>query len=164
VDALSYEFRLSDREFERAWLAEYFRRPGLARLRVLLGPAIAIFGINLIRGASDRVGVAIGVVAILLGVWHVARPFVIVRAAVRHRRKTGAAERTMRVRVGEEGIAISDGVKETRLPWDQVTGAGRASEYVWFEVRRSARATIPLGAIGDVAALEQAFRARGKWR
>lgn len=161
---MTFEFQLSDREFSRAWLAEYFRRPGLNRLRVVVGPAIAIFGIQLFRSAHDTGGRFIAGVAIVLGLWHMVRPLAIVAMMLHQRRKTGAAQAPMRLTVDELGIEVSDGKKETRLRWADVTGAGRGSEYVWFEIRGASRGTIPLRAVPDESALVEAFRSRGKWR
>lgn len=161
---MTYEFVLTDDEFRRAWLAEYFRRPGAAALRVVVGIVFVGLGIQMAQGAPEAVGRAIGVAAIVLGMWHLARPFLMVRAVLRQRRDSGAASRRMRVRVADGGVAISDGQKETELGWDAITAAGRGKGYVWFEVRGSARGTIPLRAVGDEAALVEAFRAHGKWR
>ena len=161
---MTYEFELRDDEFRRAWLAEYFRRPGAAALRVVIGIVFIGLGIHMAQGAPEMVGRAIGTAAIVLGMWHLARPFLMVRAILRQRRESGAAARRMRVRVGEAGISVSDGQKESELAWDTITAAGRGNGYVWFEVRGSARGTIPLRAVGDEAALIEAFRTRGKWR
>lgn len=162
---LSFEFQLSDREFSRAWLTEYFRRPGLGLFRAVAGPTILVFGFQIARDAHDTFGRAIGVLAMALGLWHVVRPFVLVRAHVKKRRESGAAQATMRVRVDESGVRVGDGNKETRLGWDAITAAGKSADYVWFEIRRSARGTIPLRAVGErEAELIEAFRARGKWR
>lgn len=160
---MKYEFQLSDQEFSRAWLAEFFRRPGLGLFRVLAGPVFVAVGVQMVRG-DELFARGIGVAAILLGVWHVLRPFVLVRAMVGQRRKTGAAESTIRLDVGENGIVVSDGAKETRLGWDAITGAGRGRDYVWFEIRKAARGTIPLRAVDDEQALIETFRSRGKWR
>ena len=70
----------------------------------------------------------------------------------------------MRVRVDDSGVHVSDGAKETQLGWDAITAAGRGNGYVWFEVRGSARGTIPTRVIGDEPALVEVFRARGAWR
>ncbi|MDQ3035105.1 MAG: hypothetical protein M3Y87_22050 [Myxococcota bacterium] len=160
---MTFEFQLSDRDFRQAWLAEYFRRPGLGLFRVIAGPAFIVVGLQMLRG-DDPMGRGIGIAAILLGVWHLVRPFVLVRAMVRRRRASGAADARMRVSVDGSGIAVSDGKKETRLGWDAITGAGRGRDYFWFEIRKSARGTIPLRAVGDEAALTELFQSRGKWR
>lgn len=161
---MTYEFELTDDEFRRAWLAEYFRRPGAAVLRIVVGIVFAGMGIQMAAGAPEATGRVIGVAAVALGLWHLARPFVMVRAILRHRRESGAAARRMRVAVGDAGITVDDGRTETALGWDSITAAGRGKDYVWFEVRGSARGTIPLRAVGDEGALVEAFRTHGKWR
>ena len=160
---MTFEFQLSDREFRQAWLAEYFRRPGLGLFRVIAGPAFVAIGLSMLRG-EELFARGIGVAAIVLGVWHVVKPFVLASAMVRQRRASGASDARMRVRVDDGGITVSDGKKATRLAWDTITGAGRGRDYVWFEIRRSARGTIPLRAVRDEAALIELFRARQKWR
>jgi hypothetical protein len=161
--AVTFEFHLDDTEFSQAWLAEYFRRPGLGLLRVLAGPAFILIGLEMMRG-PEAMGRGIGVAAIVLGVWHLLRPFVLVRSLVRRRRASGASGARMRVTVEDAGIRVSDGSKETRFPWDSITAAGRGRDYVWFEIRRSARGTIPLRVVKDEAKLIESFRSRGKWR
>lgn len=160
---MTFEFQLDDREFKEAWLAEYFRRPGLGLLRLLAGPAFILIGFEMTRG-PEVMGRGIGVAAIVLGVWHLVRPFVLVRALVRRRRASGASSARMRVAVEETGIRVSDGSKETRFSWDAITAAGRGRNYVWFEIRRSTRGTIPLRVLNDEATLIESFRSRGKWR
>lgn len=160
---MNFEFQLSDQEFRQAWLAEYFRRPGLGLFRVIAGPAFVAIGVSMARG-DDLFGRGIGVAAIVLGVWHVVKPFVLASAMVRKRRAIGAADAKMRVRVDGSGIRVSDGKRETQLAWDAITAAGRGRDYVWFEIRRSARGTIPLRAIADEAALVELFRTHEKWR
>ncbi len=161
---MTFEFQLSDREFRRAWLTEYFRRPGVGALRVLLGPAVVIVGIQLARTATITSSRVVAAVAIAFGAWHIVRPLAIVWMLVRRRRASGASDATMQVTIDALGVAVSDGKNETKLRWDAVTAAGRGHDYVWFEIRGSSRATIPLRAVSDEAALTEAFRSRSKWR
>lgn len=162
---MTFEFQLSDREFARAWIAEYFRRSGIGRLRVIAGPAMVFIGWRMYAGAHEGVGRGIAIAAILFGLWHVARPWVLAWMLVRRRRRSGAAGRAMRVTVDPGlGITVGDGGgRETRFGWDQVTRAGRGSDYVWFELARGVRGTIPSRAIPDEAALVEVFRSRSKW-
>ncbi len=160
---VTFDFQLNDSEFSRAWLTEYFRRPGLGLLRVLAGPLFVFIGLEMTRGPAGM-GRGVGVAAIVLGIWHVLRPFVLVRALVRRRRASGATSAQMRVAIEDAGIRVSDGNKETRFPWDAITAAGRGKDYVWFEIRRSVRGTIPLRVVKDEARLIEWFQSRGKWR
>lgn len=160
-----YEFQLSDREFARAWIAEYYRRPGLARLRVIAGPAIVLLGARMHAHAADASGRAIALAAIAFGIWQIVRPWVIAWALVRRRRKSGVASRSMRVCVDPGfGITVGDGEKEGRFGWDRVIAAGKGAGYVWFELATGSRGTIPSRAIPNEAALVEVLRSRSKWR
>ena len=161
---LSSEFRLSDAEFRRAWLTEYLRRPGFARLRLFLGPAIALFGARALGAAHDGEGRLVGMLAVAFGVWQVARPWLLVSSMLRRRRQLGSAEQPLVVTLDDAGIAVFDGTRDTRLPWKAVTAAGRGRDYVWFEVRGATRATIPLRAVKDEAGLVDALRTRTAWQ
>ncbi|AKF04618.1 hypothetical protein [Sandaracinus amylolyticus] len=159
-----YEFELTDEEFRRAWLAEYFRRPALPILRGLAGLVLIGLGIQTSQGATELTARGIGMAAIVLGMWQLLRPFLLVRALLRARRDKGAASQRMRVRIDESGVGVSDGAKETQLDWGAITAAGRGKGYVWFEVRGSARGTIPTRVIDDDAALVEVFTRHGTWR
>jgi hypothetical protein len=159
---VEYEFELSDAEFRRAWLAEYFRRSALARLRAVAGPLIALVGAHWVRAGDHGLRV-FGGLAILFGLWHIAKPFLVAEAWVRRRRMRGAASATIRVRIDGEGIRVSDGAKETRYGWNRVRAAGRGRDYVWFEVAGGARATIPLRAVPDEPALVAVLRRHTRW-
>jgi hypothetical protein len=114
---------------------------------------------------SAEVGTrAIGVLMVGFGLWQVLRPLLLVALRIRERRARGAATTTIRIRIDDRGIAVSDGTRESVYGWERVTGAGRGQDYVWFEVGGAARGTIPLRVVEDEAALVAIFRRRGKWR
>ena len=152
------EFELTDAEFRQSWLAEYYRRPGFRSFRILLGPVVATIGAMMLRDAHQTSGRAIGAIAVVYGVYHTIRPFLLSMLVVRRRRKLGL--RRYRVTLDETGIEIGDGKGASRIPWKDVSASGLGASYLWYEVRKSARATIPFRAMEDRAAIEATFR---KW-
>ena len=125
---------------------------------------MVFIGWRMYVGAPEGVGRGIAIAAMLFGLWHVMRPWAIAWMLVRRRRKSGGASKSMRVTVDPGlGITVGEGGRETRFGWDQVTKAGRGSDYLWFELARGVRGTIPVRAIPDEAALVEVFRSRSKW-
>ncbi len=159
---LTYRFTLSDDEFARAWLREYYRRPGWRVFRVAFGPAVAILGVAMVRGDAlfNR---AMGIAAILLGAWYALKPFLAARMIRNARHKSGRSDLAIELRLSDRGVRIDDGHKRTDLAWEDVTAAGRGPDYVWYEIGRGARATIPLRAVDDLDALEALLREKTAW-
>ncbi len=155
------EFELTDREFRRAWLAEYYRRPGARAFRLLAGPILFTVGAIVLRDAEGTQGRAFGAIALVYGVHHALRPFLLSALVVRRRRKLGL--RKYRLTIDDGGIAISDGKGTSHVAWSDVTASGRGDGYLWYEVRSSARATIPVRAMPDPEAIEGVFRRFGRF-
>lgn len=160
---LEYSFTLSDEEFGRAWLREYYRRPGWRVLRIAGGPALMLFGASMIVRAPDLFSRAMGVCAVLLGLWYATKPLLARRLLTRHRRESGRADAEIGLTLSDDGVAIDHAGVRTELDWSDVTAAGRGPDYVWYEIGRGARATIPLRAVDDVDALESLLRRHTAW-
>ena len=158
-----YRFSLSDREYRRAWVREYYRRPGSRLLRIVLGPFFAMVGVALVR-STELFTRGMGVATVLLGLWVTLKPLLAANTLVRHRRATGRGDVTFEITLHRQGIRIDDGKVRTELPWDEVISAGRSPDYFWYEVRGGSRATIPLRVVEDPAALEALLRERTTWR
>ena len=47
----TFRFTLTDAEYRRAWIREYYRRPGARVLRLLAGPLLAMLGVGMIARA-----------------------------------------------------------------------------------------------------------------
>jgi hypothetical protein len=156
------EFELTDREFRRSWLAEYYRRPGFRSFRIFAGPVVFTAGAMMLRDAHEPSGRAAGAVALVYGVYHALRPFLLVMLVMRRRRKLG--QRKYRLTIDEGGIAISDGKGSSQIPWKDVSASGLGDGYLWYEVRKSARATIPFRAMADRRELESMFREWGHFQ
>jgi hypothetical protein len=156
------EFELTESEFRRSWLAEYYRRPGLRWFRILAGPVVFTVGAILLRDAHDTSGRAAGAVALVYGVFHALRPFLLSALVLRKRRKLG--RKTYRLTLDAKGIGISDGKGTSVIAWADVSASGLGRDYLWYEVRKSARATIPFRAMGDRRAVEALFLEWGHFR
>lgn len=156
------EFELTDREFRKSWLAEYYRRPGLRWFRILAGPVVLVVGAIMLRDAHDVGGRAAGSVAVVYGVFHALRPFFLSALVMRRRRKLG--RRKYRVTLDDAGIGISDGKQSSQVPWADVTASGPGDGYVWYELRKSARAILPFRAMPDREAIIETFRKKGRYR
>lgn len=161
--SLTYRFTLSDEEFRRAWLAEYFRRPGWRSLRILGGPAFVGLGVVLLQSEAvfQRV---MGVVAVLFGLYYAAKPWLAARALTAQRRRSGRADVELEVTFHPRGVRIDDGKVRTELPWREVTAAGLGRGYVWYEVSGSSRATVPLRVVDDLEALVAMLREHTAWK
>lgn len=161
--SLTYRFTLSDAEFRRAWLAEYYRRPGWRSLRVLGGPALVALGVTMVR--SDAVFQRVmGVVAILFGLYYAAKPLLAARMLTAERRRSGRADLELEVTFHGRGVCIDDGKVRTELPWQEITAAGMGKGYVWYEISGGSRATIPLRVVEDLDALVEVLRERTAWQ
>lgn len=160
----TFRFTLTDAEYRRAWIREYYRRPGARVLRLLAGPLLAMLGVGMIARAPDLFERGMGVVALLFGLYLVFKPLLLANALVRRRQQSGMADRELEVSLRKEGVRIDDGKVRTNLPWDEVRAAGRGPDYVWYEMKGGSRATIPLRAVEDVEALEALLRDRTEWQ
>lgn len=159
---LVYRFTLSDEEFGRAWLREYYRRPGWRVTRVLGGPLVIGLGVFMVRSA-DLFTRAIGVAAMVLGLWYGLKPLLAAHLMKRRRRESGRSEVELEVTLSDQGLRIDDGKVRTELGWDEVRSAGRGDGYVWYELRGGSRATIPSRAVDDREALERMLREHTEW-
>lgn len=159
----TYRFKLSDREFASAWLREYYRRPGVRAWRVLSGPGIFILGALTAARADELFMRGIGGLAVLLGLWLTAKPFLMVWAMTSRRRRTDRANVEIEVRFDRDGMRVSDGGAQTAFPWTKLSAAGASSDYVWIELASGNRATIPKRAIDDLDALQTLLASRLSW-
>lgn len=158
----SYRYRLGDDELRRAWIREYYRRPGWRGLRIFGGPAFVALGVMMGSG-TDPFMRGMGIVTVLFGVYYVLKPWLGARAMLRARRAAGLHEREFAVRIDRKGIEIDDGRVRTRFAWSEVECAGRTTEYVWYQVRGGHRATIPLRVIDDRDALTAFLQRNTRW-
>ncbi|MCZ7687425.1 MAG: YcxB family protein [Sandaracinaceae bacterium] len=157
----TYRFELSDREHASAWLREYYRR---ARFKVLLvssGPALIVLGAVMLR-SPEAFSRTMGALVVLFGVWRIVKPFVLAWAttARRRRQRRGPLE----VRFDRQGMHVDDGSRTTDVPWDRLSAAGEARDYVWLELKSGSRAIIPRRAIDDAEALRELLSTRLEWR
>lgn len=161
---LVYRFRLSDEEFSRAWLREYYRRPGWRGFRVAGGPMIAALGLAAMVRAADTFTLLMGGLAVLLGVWLTVKPWLAASMIRKQRQAAGRAEEPITLTLSDSGLTIDNGRTRTELSWSDVSASGRGPDYVWYAIGGGARATIPLRAVDDPAALEELLRRRARWR
>ncbi|MBX3275049.1 MAG: hypothetical protein KF729_32590 [Sandaracinaceae bacterium] len=159
---LAYRFALSDDEYARAWLREYYRRPGWRVWRVVGGPCFILLGLGLTR-SEELVSRIVGGAAIVMGLWYALKPLLGARMLRDRRAKSGRAKVELEVRVGPSGIRIDDGTVKQEIAWPDVVRAGASKEYVWYELRGGSRATIPLRVVEDPIALRELLRAHTRW-
>ena len=158
---LTLRFTVGEREFARAWLFEYFRRPGWRVVRVALGPAVIALGVSMLRaGTSSWLGGAI----VVFGLYYALKPLLGVWQAVRQRRALGIAEMEIELVIGRKGVRIDDGKARTQFSWEDIRGAGRGRGYFWYALNGGARATIPDRAVEAPAELEAIFREHTRWQ
>lgn len=158
--ALRYEVDLTDAELRDAWLTEDRARRGLARRAI--GPAMIVFGLGTLASQSETTARVIATLAILMGLFQIARPFLNVARAISERRRRGGSQVVI-VALDDAGIALTREGKTARFPWKDVTAAGERETYVWYELRGQHRAPIPRRVIGDLEALRDKLRASTRW-
>jgi hypothetical protein len=149
-----FRFTLSDREFASAWLREFYRRPGWRIARVLFGPFLIGAGV-LMMGSQNRFTWAMGIASIALGAYRTLKPFLMAAAIVAQRKKIGAAQRQIEVKLDREGMSVTDGKTKTLIGWEKIRSSGLTESYAWIEMKDGKRATIPKRAIDDVEALRK---------
>src|SRR5690349_3825934 len=98
---LVYRFRLSDREIARAWLTEYFRRPGWRAWRVIGGPITFAIGVGMFL-SPDVFMRSMGVAGMVLGVWYALKPFLSAWFVTNARRKLRREEVELEVTIDDE--------------------------------------------------------------
>ncbi len=160
---MRFEFILTDREFVRAWLAEYYLGSKRAVLRIFGGPALALFGWRLhvlYRGSPLAI---VGVLGIGYGIYFALKPLLQVALELRKRRRLGAGSIATVVELDDDGIHIQSGAATADFAWERIARAGQRLDYLWFETHQGTKGTIPLRAVSDQQALEQRFREQGKW-
>lgn len=155
---LTYRFVLSDDEVGRAWLREYYRRPGWRLWRVIGGPCFVGLGI-VMATSGELLTRGVGIATIAMGIWYAVKPLVGARAVVSSRRRRGLSDREIEVRLHRDGVRIDDGQVRKELAWSDVRRAGEGSEYFWYEVGHGSRATIPKRVVDDPDALRDKLRA-----
>ncbi|MCA9607589.1 MAG: hypothetical protein KC619_18405 [Myxococcales bacterium] len=160
--ALTYRFVLSDDEFARAWLREYYRRPGWRTWRIIGGPIFIALGLTMMRNDA-LLSRGMGILAIVMGLWYALKPLLAARMLRDQRRKSGRSDVELEVRIHANGIRIDDGKVKKELAWEDVTRAGATKDYVWYELRGGNRATIPLRVVDDPPALRAEMRRHTTW-
>ena len=160
----TYRFQLSDREFASAFVREYYRRPGARVMRVLSGPGLVVLGTIMLMRSGELFMRGVSIVAVLLGAWLVAKPFLMAWSMTSRRRRMNRAAAEIEVRFDREGMRVTDGSAKTELPWSKLAAAGLSDDYVWLELATGTRATIPRRAIDDLDALRELLRARVAWK
>jgi len=162
-ETLTYRFVLSDREFGRAWLREFYRRPGWRLWRVIGGPFFIALGLGMVR-SSDLFTAGAGLVSIVFGAWYLVRPWIAMKAMVARRQRGGRSDVELELRLHRDGIRIDDGRVKKELPWEDIVSSGRGPTYVWYELGGGSRATIPLRVVDDQDALRRILAAHTDWR
>ena len=161
-DTLTYRFVLSDAEFGRAWLREYYRRPGWRLWRVIGGPCFVALGFAMSRSA-EPLTMGMGIASIAFGIFYAVRPWMASKAMVAHRRKGGRSGVEIQLSLHRGGIRIDDGKVQKEIAWEHIASSGETPEYVWYELAGGNRATIPLRVVDDVGALREKLAAHTKW-
>ncbi len=143
---------LAPSERARSWLVEHYRRQGRPPMRTLLAIGIAAMGAAMMRRAGPPSPMAW--IALAWGSFLVLRPIAFAAWLWLGR----AAPPSFVVTVDERGVSIA-GEKGARLvPWSDVSAWGLGADYLWYEIRRGPRATIPFRVMTDRPGLEAAFR------
>ena len=144
-------FALRRDELARSWLVEHYRRQGSPPMRTMLAVLVVVIGAALVHRGTTQVGW----LTIAWGVILLSRPIVLATFLYFSRRPPANVE----VTVDERGVNVAGEKGARLLPWSEITAWGLGSDYLWYEVRQSARAILPFRVIEDRAGLEALFRA-----
>lgn len=147
---------LTPSERARSWLVEHYRRQGNPPVRAVVGLGVMIMGGVLVHRAPTP----IAWIALAWGTFLTVRPLAYAAWLFFAR----GAPKTFVVTVDERGVNIAGEKGAALIAWKDVTASGLGADYLWYEVRRASRATIPFRVMHDRAALEALFRARGSFR
>lgn len=131
-------------------------------MRIVAGPGLIVLGLSSLR-AGDLFNRVMGGVCAVFGLYYALKPFLAAWMLTKQRRQSGVADQEIGVTFGPEGVEIDQGNTRTELGWEDVRAAGSGSRYVWYELKRGARATVPMSAIEDPAALEALLREHTEW-
>ena len=159
---LTYRFTLTDDEYGRMWLREYYRRPGWRVWRVIGGPCFVLLGLAMVRG-SELFTMGMGVVSIVFGLWYAVRPWIAMKAMVEERRRRGGGRSEIEVRLHRDGVRVDDGKAKREIPWEDIVRSGEGPGYVWYELKGGSRATIPERVVDDGDALREKLREHTDW-
>jgi hypothetical protein len=142
---------LTRAEIARSWLVEHYRRQGSFPVRTITAVAMLAIGIAMVQ----RGGAPVAWLALAWGAFLVLRPIAFA-AWLRFGR---AAPPSVDVSVDARGVEIRAAKGARLLPWSDITAWGLGSDYLWYEIRRGPRATIPFRVMDDRRELEAVFRA-----
>jgi hypothetical protein len=148
-----YEMRiaLGRTEMARSWLVEHYRRQGNPPMRTMIAVGITVVGAAMVR----REPAPIAWIALAWGLFLLLRP--VLFAAFLW--ITRGASPPFVVTVDERGVNVAGSKGARLLPWKDVTAFGIGVDYLWYEIRRGPRATIPFRVMTDREGLEALFRA-----
>jgi hypothetical protein len=138
-------------EMARSWLVEHYRRQGNPPMRTMIAVGITVVGAAMVR----RSPAPIAWIALAWGLFLLLRP--VLFAAFLY--LTRGAAKPFVVTVDARGVNIAGPKGARLLPWKDVTAFGLGSDYLWYEIRRGPRATIPFRVMTDRDGLEALFRA-----
>lgn len=143
---------LTREELARSWLVEHYRRQGSPPMRTMLAVAVVVLGAAMVRRSPTPMAwMAVGWGAFLL-----LRPLFVAATLYFGRRDA----RPFEVTVDGTGVTIAGTRGSRHVPWTEITGWGLGRDYLWYEIRRASRATIPFRVIDDREGLEALFRDR----
>lgn len=142
---------LTPGERARSWLVEHYRRQGNPPVRTVIGVGILVMGIAMLQ----RQPTPVAWIALAWGAFLTLRPIAFAAWLFFVRRET----KPFVVTVDGRGIDIAGEKGARLLPWADITAFGLGTDYLWYEIRRGPRATIPFRVMDDRAELEALFRA-----
>lgn len=141
---------LTPSEMARSWLVEHYRRQGSPPMRTMIA-----LGVMVIGGVGvARNGAPVAWLALVWGAFLTLRPILFAASLFFTRRQS----KPFVVTVDARGVNIAGDKGARLIPWPEITASGLGTDYLWYEVRRGSRATIPFRVMTDRAELEALFR------
>lgn len=141
---------LSPGERARSWLVEHYRRQGNPPMRTMIGLGVTAMGAAMVHRAPTT----IAWLALAWGAFLTLRPVAFAAWLLIARRQVKPFVVTLDAR----GVNIAGDKGARLIPWSDVSASGLGSDYLWYEIRRGPRATIPFRVMEDRAGIEALFR------
>ncbi len=136
-------------EMARSWLVEHYRRQGSPPMRTMIGLGIMVMGALMVQ----RSGTPMAWIALAWGAFLTLRPILFAAWLF----FTRGTPKPFVVTIDARGVEIRGDKGARLIAWKDITASGQGTDYLWYEVRRASRATIPFRVMTDRAGLEALF-------
>lgn len=158
-------YRLTTREYARAFLVQHYRARRWGPFRAFGGPLLIGVGwvLHQLGGGDDR-SRGLGMFFVFYGLYYAVRPLLAMWLRLRLRARDGIADDEVELVLDDAGVHVGDPRARSELAWDAIEAAGEADDHFFIAVRGGVWFVIPRRAVSDAPGFREPFERRGKWR